>query len=210
MSTGRLGAGDTAIQPTILDAKGDLIVATAADTPARLAVGSANQVLTVDSSTATGLKWAALPASGKVLQVVAATYGTETTSTSTTWADTGLTASITPSATSSKVLVTVVIPYRLFVLTNVAKAGIRLLRGSTFIFGDESASAPQSLQSQANGATAIVYGGFFTASFLDNPSTTSSTTYKAQFAINNTADSQNMLVQSNSNDSTIILQEIGA
>ena len=59
MSTGRLGAGDTAIQPTIFDAKGDLIVATAADTPARLAVGSANQVLTVDSSTATGLKWAA-------------------------------------------------------------------------------------------------------------------------------------------------------
>lgn len=63
MSTGRLGAGDTAIQPTILDAKGDLIVATAADTPARLAVGSANQVLTVDSSTATGLKWAS-PSAG--------------------------------------------------------------------------------------------------------------------------------------------------
>lgn len=64
MSTGRLGAGDTAIQPTILDAKGDLIVATAADTPARLAVGSANQVLTVDSSTATGLKWAAASSGG--------------------------------------------------------------------------------------------------------------------------------------------------
>jgi len=63
MSTGRLGAGDTAIQPTILDAKGDLIVATAADTPARLAVGANDTVLTADSSTATGLKWAA-PASG--------------------------------------------------------------------------------------------------------------------------------------------------
>lgn len=59
MSTGRLGAGDTAIQPTILDAKGDLIVATAADTPARLAVGSNNLVLTADSTQATGLKWAA-------------------------------------------------------------------------------------------------------------------------------------------------------
>ena len=47
-----------AISNTLVDAKGDLIVATAADTPARLAVGSANQVLTVDSSTATGLKWA--------------------------------------------------------------------------------------------------------------------------------------------------------
>jgi hypothetical protein len=71
MSTGRLGAGDTAIQPTILDAKGDLIVATAADTPARLAVGSANQVLTVDSSTATGLKWAAAGAGFSGAQVYA-------------------------------------------------------------------------------------------------------------------------------------------
>lgn len=57
MSTGRLGAGDTAIQPTILDAKGDLIVATAADTPARLAVGTNGQVLKADSTTATGLAW---------------------------------------------------------------------------------------------------------------------------------------------------------
>jgi hypothetical protein len=64
MSTGRLGAGDTAIQPTILDAKGDLIVATAADTPARLAVGANDTVLTADSTTATGLKWAT-PSSGK-------------------------------------------------------------------------------------------------------------------------------------------------
>ncbi len=49
-----------AVDPlTILDAKGDLISATAADTPARLAVGTDGQVLTADSTTATGLKWAA-------------------------------------------------------------------------------------------------------------------------------------------------------
>lgn len=59
MSTGRLGAGDTAIQPTLLDAKGDLIVATAADTPARLAVGTNDYVLTAASGETTGLKWAA-------------------------------------------------------------------------------------------------------------------------------------------------------
>ena len=47
-----------AIQNAIVDAKGDLIAATAADTPARLAVGANNTVLTADSAQATGLKWA--------------------------------------------------------------------------------------------------------------------------------------------------------
>jgi len=47
-----------AIQNAIVDAKGDLIGATAADTPARLAVGSNGTVLTADSAEATGLKWA--------------------------------------------------------------------------------------------------------------------------------------------------------
>jgi len=48
-----------AVPAAIVDAKGDLIVATAADTVARLGVGSNNQILTADSTTATGLKWAA-------------------------------------------------------------------------------------------------------------------------------------------------------
>jgi len=48
-----------AIQNAIVDAKGDIIAASANDTPARLAVGANDTVLTADSSTATGLKWAA-------------------------------------------------------------------------------------------------------------------------------------------------------
>jgi hypothetical protein len=48
----------TAVNPTIIDAKGDIITATAADTPARLAVGNNGETLVADSSTATGLKWA--------------------------------------------------------------------------------------------------------------------------------------------------------
>jgi hypothetical protein len=53
----------SAINPTIVDAKGDIVAATAADTVARLAVGANDTVLTADSSTATGLKWAT-PAAG--------------------------------------------------------------------------------------------------------------------------------------------------
>lgn len=47
-----------AVAKTLVDAKGDLIAATAADTVDRLAVGTNGQVLTVDSTTTTGLKWA--------------------------------------------------------------------------------------------------------------------------------------------------------
>ena len=58
MAINNLNSG-VGIQPTIVDAKGDLIVATGADAVNRLAVGTANQQLVVDSSTSTGLKWAA-------------------------------------------------------------------------------------------------------------------------------------------------------
>jgi len=54
-----------AINANTIDAKGDLLVGTADNTVGRLAVGAtANFVLMVDSSTATGLKWAAIPPSG--------------------------------------------------------------------------------------------------------------------------------------------------
>lgn len=68
-----------AIAKTIVDAKGDIIAATAADTVARLAVGANNTVLTADSSTATGLKWATASSGGMTLL----TSGNVSTSSST-------------------------------------------------------------------------------------------------------------------------------
>ena len=64
---------------TILDAKGDLITATAADTPARLAVGTNGQVLTADSTAATGLKWAAAAGGGGLVKINTTSFSGVTT-----------------------------------------------------------------------------------------------------------------------------------
>jgi hypothetical protein len=67
-----------AIQNAIVDAKGDLIGATAADTPARLAVGTDGQVLTADSTAATGLKWASASSGFKGVSLYKSGGGTQT------------------------------------------------------------------------------------------------------------------------------------
>lgn len=59
---------NAAIPNSLVDAKADIITATADNTPARLAVGANNTVLTADSSTSTGLKWAT-PTSGGMTSI---------------------------------------------------------------------------------------------------------------------------------------------
>lgn len=70
---------NAAIAKTIVDAKGDIIAATAADTVSRLAVGANDTVLTADSSTATGLKWATASSGGMTLLSTTTLSGTSTT-----------------------------------------------------------------------------------------------------------------------------------
>lgn len=73
MTLGYSGGSGSVATDTIFDAKGDLAVATAADTASRLAVGTNAFVLTADSAEATGIKWAAA-ASGTPTFVGARAY----------------------------------------------------------------------------------------------------------------------------------------
>lgn len=207
MSIGRV-PGVTGIQPSIVDAKGDLIVATAADSVDRLAVGTNGHTLVADSATATGLKWAAPAGGGKVLQVVSVEYSTSTTIATSSYTDTGLSASITPSATSSKILI--IITQQVFMTrqsNSAVNSDYRVLRGATQI-GATGALTQISGGTDSAGSLTIRYPLAFT--FLDSPNTTSSTTYKSQIAIGQTSNSGNIVCQSNTTASTITLIEIGA
>lgn len=161
--------------------KGDLLVGTAADTLTNVGVGTNGQVLTADSAETAGVKWATSSGAGKVLQVVTATDTTASTTTSGTMADTGLSATITPSAATSKILVLV---HHVFKTTDTGDSGgaqVRLLRDSTAIL---SGNTNDSLANQltASGATSISFASHIGLNYLDSPSTTSAVTYKTQYA----------------------------
>jgi hypothetical protein len=201
-TTGLKYVADT--QNTVIDAEGDLLVGDAADALQRLAIGSNAQVLTVDTSVDGKIKWAT-PAGGggKVLQVVYGSTTGEVASSSTTYADTNLSATITPSNTSSKVLVLISQQAVNKALGNTGNGvKLRLLRSSTAIL-DPITSVAAYTGTDVRNTISV------SSAYLDSPSTTSATTYKTQFA--NRVSSASVAVQYDSAEaSTIILMEIGA
>ena len=160
------------------------------DTSGELKLQSAGaDIATVDSSGITMAAGKTLPASaltgslpagmgGKILQVVQATKTTLFSTTSTSFTDiTGLSATITPSSTSSKILVISMCPIH----GGDNDAGhVKWLRGSTTLLVGTSVGSRV-----ATNATGWNYGQegnmpISTFTYLDSPSTTSATTYKAQ------------------------------
>jgi hypothetical protein len=182
-----------------LTTKGDVLTRSSSAL-SRLGVGSNGTVLTADSAEATGLKWAT-PVSGKVLQVVNAIYTTQTSSSSSTYADTGLTATITPSSVSSKIMVFVTIP--VYKDTNNTTGKFKLFRAATGIATLSNAGF--------TGGTGGIDIGAVAINYLDSPATTSATTYKVQFG--SEANNARIIINiagAEANSSSITLMEIGA
>lgn len=188
---------DAKIPKTLTTTTGDIIYASSANTPARLGVGSTGNVLTVSGGVPA---WAAPAGGGKVLQVVMGTSTTGVSSTSSTLADSGLSASITPSATSSKVLVLTSQQYWKNNNNSFNAVKTALLRGTTNI--------AQMSTDMLVTDTAIYNIGTMAYHYLDSPSTTSATTYKVQFG--SRSGTSTVGVNNNPDLSTIILMEIGA
>jgi hypothetical protein len=178
-----------------------------ANTNTRLGIGSTGNVLTVSGGVPV---WAAPAGGGKVLQVVQATYGTATTIASTTLTDIGLSASITPSSASSKVLVMYSGNARLLASSS-DSPGLKsaVLRGSTKVLGWDNNYTARSVVSIV-GVSLNVLGTIVATNYLDSPATTSATVYKIQMAVHDTANSGEVVAQFGGNSGTLILMEIGA
>lgn len=146
---------------------------------------------------------------GKVLQVVQATYSTATTIASTSFTDTGLSVSITPSASTSKVLI--LGSQSLFLQRNAKSigGGLQLLRGSTSIM-DQTGSGSGGVFIEGTGLTDAYLGSVNPINYLDSPATTSSTTYKVQAKVYITTNGGSVVCQYGGIVSTLLALEIGA
>jgi hypothetical protein len=154
----------------------------------------ATGIASVNASTVTlGTLPAGRLPSGSVLQVVQGTSTAYAFSTTSTYADTGLTATITPSSSSSKILI-LIYSGQIGKSANDAQADFQIVKNGSSIF---TASALN------QGAVAALAGNL-TINYLDSPATTSALTYKLQFRNRDTGTIYSCV----NSTATIILMEI--
>jgi hypothetical protein len=121
---------------------------------------------------------------GKILQTVQGTTNTQVSTTGITFTDTGLSATITPSSTSSKILI--IVSQHCYVNNNnltYAFGGLRILRGSSSVWNPNPENGNGSLGFGGQLTSGNNISNFYqivTLNYLDTPSTTSATTYKTQ------------------------------
>ena len=220
VNTGLFAAGDT-VQITNLNTGVCTITAGTAtvNTSASLALAQyeSGTLYFTSASASIFIKGAGASAAGggKVLQVVQATTTTATTIASTSFTDTSLSGSITPSSASSKILIMFNQSSAYNRLLNQQGLSIQLLRDSTTVYSQDGSVSGgyntdyleiETVSSPKNISRYFYANGIY----LDSPATTSALTYKTQARCFDTANSGQARFQVNSATSTITLIEIGA
>ena len=164
-----------------------------------------NRVMTLPDSADGTVLTTTNPKAGNIIQVVYGETTSEVSDTSGNYVDSGVTATITPSSTSNKIMVIVSMQWFLFREATETNGSFKLLRGSTAISThDNSIHIEAGTTSQSR----IISEGGYPIQVLDSPSTTSSTTYKVQFKTNVTANAGQVTVSKNSAPSCITLMEV--
>lgn len=181
--------------------------------------GTTGQLLTKASNTDLDFTWTSVAAAGKLKQVVQTVKSDTFTSTSTSYTDiTGLSVTITPTLSTSKILVMYSVVGASSATTGNSIASIRLMRDSTAIGIADAAGSRQratgAISTRETSAAAINFTS--AGEFLDSPATSSAVTYKIQgivgagtFFINRNQDDSDNAVQYRT-ISTITVMEIGA
>jgi hypothetical protein len=146
---------------------------------------------------------------GTVLQVVQGTTNTTVSVSTGGYTDTGLTATITPTSATSKILVFINQAFYTSISAGSQYGGIRILRGSTVIFYPlEYGGAPDDFGVATYGSAVYNRGSI---NYQDSPATTSAVTYKTQGRPYNTSGTMVFQPTGDVNGtSTIILMEIAA
>jgi len=183
-------------------------------------VGSTSGSVTLQEPAVAGTTVLTLPAvsgtvlttgtTGTVLQVVQATTQTQVTNSTTTYADSGLTASITPTSSSSKVLVLVSQNFYVTIGTGSSQyGGFQIVRNSTAIYTPaQDATSSFDYGVGVGNSTSVSLFTRYSACYLDSPATTSATTYKTQMRIYYTTSGGAIYAQNSNGTSSIILMEI--
>jgi len=147
---------------------------------------------------------------GKIFQVVEATHSTHLTIASTSFTDTGLTATITPSAATSKVLVIVSQPFAVLrSLNNTIVGSMQLVRDATNLQDYHAGTLSTGTDTGGN----ILAGWTQAYTYLDSPATTSAVVYKTQAKANTTANNGRIYANSDgfgNRPSYITLIEVSA
>jgi len=169
----------------------------------------------LDAADLTGTVASARLPAGSVLQVVQGTTSTAVSISGTTYTDSNLSATITPTSATSKILILVnQVVYQYATSTSQVLSGIRLLRDSTVIVNPYSdGTGPAEPYLEVGGGTEIYNIFRHTINYLDSPSTTSAISYKTQGALRNTGSGRTLLFQPSGSinaTSIIILMEIAA